>query len=193
MLFVKEISLKAEERRRKHSAGGRMKKKKKKNHFGDFCEGDWEQIHLTWQIRLRREMVKRILKTFLFYVHNPPPFGIFVRVCNEYMYYLSIIFDCHGVTLAMMPCCVWTTAFKPITCEKRCRRKRQKQALKTTLFRFILTEPCKSSDIIPTDNSVMPGRSKFLTQIWLTPLAFALQNGICISVKLGHLLRKAIE
>lgn len=30
MLFVKEISLKAEERRRKHSAGGRMKNKKRK-------------------------------------------------------------------------------------------------------------------------------------------------------------------
>lgn len=71
----------------------------------------WERVRadtLTWQIWLGKEMVKRILRAFYFLCVTPPPWH-FCKVCNEYMNYLPIIFDCHGVTLAVTPCCVWTT------------------------------------------------------------------------------------
>lgn len=59
--------------------------------------------NMTWEGNGEKDF-----KSFLFSVCNPPPWH-FCKVCNEYMNYLPIIFDCHGVTLAVTPCCVWTT------------------------------------------------------------------------------------
>lgn len=39
----------------------------------------------------------------------------------------------------------------------------------------------QDGNIIPIDNSLMPRRAGSLTQVWLAPLGFALQNEICIS------------
>ena len=39
----------------------------------------------------------------------------------------------------------------------------------------------QDGNIIPIDTSLMPRRAMTLTQVWLAPLGFALQNEICVS------------
>lgn len=63
---------------------------------------------------------------------------------------------------------------------KRGVEEREKMGVEDHIIFFLWSQ--KISNIIPTDNPVMPRRSRILTQVWLAPLDFALQNEICISI-----------
>lgn len=105
MLFTEEIwKLRKREENIQQEGGWEVKKKIAVEIFVREIENRYTSMtNMTWEGNGEKDF-----KSFLCVVRNSPLWH-FCKVCNEYMNYLSIIFDCHGITLAMTPCCVWTT------------------------------------------------------------------------------------
>lgn len=65
---------------------------------------------------------------------------------------------------------------------KRGAEEREEIGVEDRIISFYPHTTLQDGNIIPTDNSVMPRRPRILTQVWLAPLDFALQNEIYICV-----------